>query len=345
MWAAGLRNMQIDAVRGLACVLLVAYHAIGSSPQNGMQIPVESWIHSLNESLGFIRMPLFTFLSGIVYAARPVEWASVGHFMRGKVLRLLLPLLFVGLLFVFLQTLTPGSHIKPPVENILRILIFPYAHFWYLQALFCIFTLIALLECAGALSTLKKALAITFLSCALFFFRNDFPSLFSVDRAVYLLPFFLSGLLIARFPDELYRPRSIIPALVMVAGAVVLSLLPLGLPNFALSLLRLSVGVAAALIIVSVTPASPALAWLGFYSYTIYLYHVFGTAGARIVLSRLLPDFPLLIFCASLAAGLILPVLVHHAFCKIPYLSRALLGVRAKDARQGPALLKKTREA
>ncbi len=53
------------------------------------------------------------------------------------------------------------------------------------------------------------------------------------------------------------------------------------------------------------------LASIGFYSYSIYLFHVFFTAGARIVLSRFGVTELWVLFTFALAAGLAGPLIVE----------------------------------
>jgi peptidoglycan/LPS O-acetylase OafA/YrhL len=61
------RNIPVDTLRGLACILLVAYHVIGVTPESGLRLH-DGILKNANELLAYIRMPLFTFLSGFVYA-------------------------------------------------------------------------------------------------------------------------------------------------------------------------------------------------------------------------------------------------------------------------------------
>ena len=66
------RNTNLDTLRGLACVLLTFYHVVGLDPASGLRLPLDSHYRAFNDMLAYIRMPLFTILSGVVYAMRPV---------------------------------------------------------------------------------------------------------------------------------------------------------------------------------------------------------------------------------------------------------------------------------
>ena len=85
--------MRVETLRGLACVLLVAFHVIGSHASSGLHVGEDSIYRQFANLFMHLRMPLFTFLSGFVYAYRPVTQAQTGAFAEKKLIRLLLPLL------------------------------------------------------------------------------------------------------------------------------------------------------------------------------------------------------------------------------------------------------------
>ena len=58
-----MMNMRVETLRGLACVLLVLYHVIGIDSSTGMRVE-DGPVRWLNDGLAYLRMPLFTFLSG-----------------------------------------------------------------------------------------------------------------------------------------------------------------------------------------------------------------------------------------------------------------------------------------
>lgn len=103
-------NRQIETLRGFACVLLVLYHVIGADPSNGLRVN-EGPVRLMNDALAYVRMPLFTFLSGMVYGLRPFG-GDTRRFVIGKCRRLLIPMFVVGTLFAVVQALTPGATIR-----------------------------------------------------------------------------------------------------------------------------------------------------------------------------------------------------------------------------------------
>jgi surface polysaccharide O-acyltransferase-like enzyme len=136
------RNIAVDTLRGLACIFLVAYHVVGLNPESGLKLH-DGILKNVNELLAYVRMPLFTFLSGYVYAWRPYKgnWKT---FMNGKIRRLLVPMLFVGTVFAFFQAITPGTNSSITDWRILHLI--PVAHFWFVESLFLIFMVIVPLE-------------------------------------------------------------------------------------------------------------------------------------------------------------------------------------------------------
>lgn len=304
------RKDNIDTVRGIACLLLVAYHVVGLSTTTGLRLEDGSVYRMINDSLGYIRMPLFTFLSGVVYAMRPVSGGESRKFLLGKVKRLLLPFVFVGTIFFLVRYLVPGTNQQPELIDILLRLIWPQAHFWFLPALFLIFLTVSALERIRALDSPWMLLAVFAFSCILFQFHYGAVGAFTWNRALYLFPFFLAGACVQRFD---------------VRWAVALVGLAALAPD-----LKIAIGVGSAVLLLVVFPKVPILAKIGVYSYTIYLYHVFGTAGARIALEQAGISSTPVFFIAGLASGIILPIAVHLALRDVPLANRAFLGIRSR---------------
>lgn len=92
---------------------------------------------------------------------------------------------------------------------------------------------------------------------------------------------------------------------------------------------------------------STLLAKLGYFSFEIYLLHVFATAGSRIVLHRLGVGNVFFIFLVSLCLGLGFPVVLELTTGQVPWISRLVFGqnpslkqspVRPNNAPSNPAL-------
>ena len=90
---------RIQVLRGLTCCLVVLIHVIGTVPETGMHVgPGSAW-RTFSDMLMHFRMPLFAFIAGFAYAYRPVRRGQEKRFLQGKVMRLLLPLVFVSTLY------------------------------------------------------------------------------------------------------------------------------------------------------------------------------------------------------------------------------------------------------
>ena len=321
-----MRNDRIDTVRGIACILLVAYHAIGMDDGSGLRLPEGSWPHVVNDFLSYFRMPLFTFLSGLVYAYRPVSSPNIPKFLEGKVLRLLVPLLFVGLVTAVLRAFVPGVNFKVDLANIGLELLYPNSHLWFIEALFIVFLFVVVLERFAAFATFRRALVVFALSVAWFTLRYDLPTFFSFNRSAYLLPFFLAGMMLQRFQGE--RQRSLVLLLFPILFILLVGLV-LGNLELAERGIELLAGISSAMAMVLLMVRIEWLSMIGAYSYTIYLYHPYGTAGTRVGLNIVGIENPAIIFPIAVVVGIILPIVIHMMLHRVPYISRMFLGVRA----------------
>lgn len=334
------RNDSIDTLRAIACIALVSYHVVGNSSKAGMEVPPEHWLALLNNTFVDMRMPLFSFLSGCVFLSLERLTRSPGQLLQSKMRRLLMPMLSVGLLFWLARTAMGQA--EPALFNLL---IMPYAHFWFLQATFVIMICFLFLYAVLPIRSTVLAAGLMVLG-GLAWVAGPRPSLnlFSVIQAAYLMPFFMLGYLCAH-STLLSRLRTALPR-----GGVVLALLALAGTGYALAVGRIDVasaldrravtliiGAAFCLSLLVLSPRHAGLARLGGYSYTIYLFHVFFTAGSFETLSALAPRTPdALIWGAGLFAGLLGPVMVHHVVMRSALLSTVLLGLRGAPRRIPP---------
>jgi fucose 4-O-acetylase-like acetyltransferase len=275
------RNLEIDTLRGLACVLLVSFHVVGVSAQMGLRLSEEHWLQQLNGALAYLRMPLFSFLSGYVYAFRPFKSDAPG-FIKGKMRRLLLPMLTVGTIFALLQNATPDANQRITDWWLLHIV--PVAHFWFLEALFIVFLLVVAMEHWRLLDSPQRFAGVWTVSVLAFLFVHA-TAYFAVSGAVYLMPFFLAGLACKRF-DLHAVPARWLAAAVLALAALWLAALPQSLDQ-GLSLPGLLAGLSAAFLLLRSGWRWRALAYVGSFSFAIYLMHVFFTAGSRMAFTRL----------------------------------------------------------
>jgi hypothetical protein len=188
-------SQRLQTLRGVACVLLVAFHAIGNYPTSGLHVADDSGFRFFANLFQYIRMPLFTFLSGFVYAYRPVSPGLAGDLARRKLTRLLLPLLCVTTLYFAATSFAPSdSNGVIPLDQMWRIYIFPYVHYWFLQAIILIFALVAVLDRWRLLATPARY-AVALSACLLVHLAVDmkraddvpFGALYAMHFALYFV--------------------------------------------------------------------------------------------------------------------------------------------------------------
>jgi len=323
-------KQSIQTLRGLACIFLVAYHTIGSAPDRGLMMGDGTLLRHLAESFQYLRMPLFAFVAGIVYTFRSVSPGQhVGGFLTGKARRLLIPLLVVGTLQYIVSGVSKGMT-GSDLLGVVWLPVYPYEHFWFLQAIFMIFVLVAFLDSFGLLvqrAAVVVALIVAAVICAGDLVRLEY---FSIHGALFLLPFFLLGLYFGRFGDPLARPGGVPIAWALVAVGVVVTqaglLGYLDHPVSRESPIGLLFGAAFCMLIMRTGWTNRYLGVIGNYSYGIYLFHMFGVAGLRMVLPRLGIHDPYVMFVIMLAGGIGLPILVELVAGRFTVTRMLLLG-------------------
>ena len=335
--AAAGRRTDIDTLRAMACIALVSYHVVGSTPSAGLELPYDHWLSMLNRTPMDLRMPLFSFISGLVFVAIPSRGA--GAAVGAKARRLLLPMLCVGALFWGLRG---GMGIDQ--QPLWSIPFLPYEHYWFLQSTFLLMAvMLGLTQMLGGRDRLAAGLIGAGAAVLWLVGPRAEPDLMSLNGAIKLGPFFCGGYLAARWPllwSWRSSPLGAIPAgrgiglgllaAVLLAGSV-LAVLPDAQGTTWRRAMTLWIGGAGCLALVLVRPRSRALARLGRQSYAIYLFHVFFTAGLR---ELCLATFPHVtaeaLWLPCLALGLAGPVLVARMAAVHPLSALLFLGVRLR---------------
>lgn len=317
------RDPKIETLRGLACVLLVAFHVVGDTKNSGLTLS-SGLLREMNDLLALIRMPLFTFISGYVYAYRPYS-APWQPYVAGKARRLLIPMLIVGTLFAIIQSAIPGTNAR--VENWYLLHIIPHAHFWFLESLFLVFLVLIPLENAAILKTRSGLLCTLIAASGLFLAAPQFPY-FGVSGAIYLFPFFLCGLYFSRFSQRSIDFSKLALPLLTLVLLVIVYLFPNEVDHSRHSVAALVIGLLGCTALLQQGWENSLLARIGQYSYSIYLYHVFFSAGSRI-LTRSFQQTPIeVLFVVGLICGILGPIVVDHFFSRTQPTKVLLLGKR-----------------
>lgn len=328
------KEQSIETLRGIAIILMVAGHVIGHRSTSGLKVDDDSLWRYFYYSFEYLRMPLFTAISGFVYGLKPVSQDKVLKFFKGKSRRILLPFLSVASLQYIMNAVVPNVNNPVEIKNIWKIYFFSYGQFWFLQALFLVFITIILLEYFNVTKKFKGWL-ISFIIAALLLLvfnpavKVDF---FSFNRYLYLLPYFLLGLGIKRYSDYLFNKTALLVIFILLVIGILLQQLNwfhvIDLEGSRFGLLSVFVGLSGILLIFYIRKPNKFLAKLGYYSYGIFLFHVFGTAGSRIISRWMgIESIPIL-FIIGMGFGLGLPVLIELILLKSRVLKRIFLGLR-----------------
>ena len=335
------RDRHIECLRGLACVLLVAYHVIGNDPEHGMHIVSHDGWRLFTELFIHIRMPLFSFLSGLVFQGVVADSAALSTAFAKKLRRIGIPFVVVSTLFYVSFGLINHDFSQP----IWQIYVLPYEHYWYLQATMLIMATLLIGNYFAGDRARAFMTALLPIACAIFIAAPTFdPDIFAIGSAFYLLPYFLLGQLLRVW--SLNRRIGDVPArrhgVVALFGVMLAVLFVLNLGQYEgwntldfarQSALGLLFGLSACLFLFFARPAWRPLEFIGGYSYTIYLFHVFFTAALRKVLGIVDPGVPNgIFFTAALVAGLALPILLHRLLIRSRWTALLLLGITLRPA-------------
>jgi len=328
------KDESIETLRGLALFLMVSGHVIGNVGDMGMRVPDDSGWRHFYYSLEFARMPLFTAISGFIYALRPLpRAAAAAAFIRGKARRLLLPMVFVGTLQYLALAAGAGSREPLPIDGIWRIYFYSFDHFWFLQAIFLIFLVTTALEAAGAMATFERW-AIVFTLAALVNLWPPPVGFFSMLPAARLLPHFLLGIGIARFALLTKLGPYALPVL---AGSVIYQQYTWFSPDVVLikqsTFVAFLISTSALLVLFRYRRVIGPLATMGYYAYPVYLFHIFGTSPGRKVAQMLGFDSSFVVFGVSLVAGILVPVVIERLLSYSPVGSLLFLGLKMKPLR------------
>jgi peptidoglycan/LPS O-acetylase OafA/YrhL len=318
-----MRDPRVETLRGIACLLLVTYHVVGADPGGGLRI-ADGSLRLLNDAMAYLRMPLFTFLSGIVYGLRPFDGDS-HRFIAMKFRRLVVPVLVVGTIFAVLRSVIPGT--RGEVTNWWLLHVEPVAHYWFAESLFWVFLWVWGLERYRALLTPFR-FATVVIGSALLYLNVFGLWWFSIDGAVYLLPYFLLGLAVTRFRLWVkIADRRIWPVVLAIAVFAAWHLgRPTPVPNVRTEW-ALAAGVA--LCILCLVPQAR-IGWLmriGSASYAIYLFHVFFTAATRIALEQVGLAIVPIELIVGVMAGLLGPMAIQRMASRNRWTAMLLLGM------------------
>jgi len=332
-----IQKHSLQTLRGLACVLLVAYHVVGDDPQHGLHV-TDGPLRLVNDGLACLRMPLFAFLAGIACALRSRD-ARPLHIVKDKARSLLLPMLSVGTLFALARAATPGTNDQALDWAHLHLL--PVGHFWFVESLFLLFVLVALAQGLRLLDS-PPALIIGWLLSALLSLLVIGPLELGIRGAIYLLPYFWGGLVLVRC--RLFESLASLHVRLLLAVLLWVSLWLLGVPEpnpDRRTLPMLLASTCVCLLVLGLRPNVGLLARIGADSYAVFLFHIFFTAAARIALARSGVESVAVQLPVGVMVGLCGPMVVANLLAGRGWCATVLLGQRPRR----PAAPTKTADA
>ena len=329
------KDLSIETLRGAAVILMVAGHVIGVSADSGLRVGQDSFLRYCYDSLVAIRMPLFTAISGYVYCLKPFQSKYWRKFFNGKMRRICLPLICVSALQFTAKAIIPFVNAPTEFSEIWRILFFPFDQFWFLHAILWIYALVALLDSFKFLENFGRWFLVT---SGLFLLTLVNPNwdFFSFGNFIVLVPWFSLGVGLYRFHHVIFSGFNTLALATTFAIAYFVQqtawLDTIQYPNqqALYSLAIYLIGICGITLLFRFRRPNHTLAWMGSYAYSIYLLHIFPMSGSRIVLQKLGVDSTFILFFASLAGGIFIPIIIHRVLQPIPYLSTCLLGLKPK---------------
>lgn len=329
-------------MRGIAILMVVAGHATLILRTVIAELGVDAGIgvQLTGMQSGFlqpIRMPMFTFLSGWVYALRPVTYDMLRPFITGKIRRILIPLIVVSTLTYFFHLATETGYpeirmgtlrpVKP--GEFWLVPLYHFRHFWFLQALLSIFAIMVVIDLTSSMRTTRQwllwlivaALAYSFVSGTQFFSLRKVPDIWV---------FFIAGVGANRFRSH-WENKNVLKILwlLFVVAMVAHVVWKLTDEVFDPRIHFLMIGIIAPICLINLNFVWTPLVWIGGYSYAIYLFH---DIGMRLVpwLDRLNETElgQCISFAVTMTLGVALPILIDFVARRIPYVRTALVGRR-----------------
>lgn len=319
------RDTWLDALRGVAILLVVVGHALRGIEASG--ISTGPLIGFLDPRLYAVHVQLLFFVSGLVVVGS-LRRHSVRRFANGRVPALLIPLVIWTYIFLGVKLLA-GPFQNAPVswEALLVSPVPGQLHLWFLWALFLMHLVVAAVW-ALAPERARPAVFLGLFVVALGAEWLHLPA--EVDRwispALRFLPFLLLGVVLGLggVRGELGRGATLAAA-ACAAGAILFAPQLTAMTGW--GALPSLVACLAAYFSASLVLARPRLAeglgYLGVSAMAIYVLHTIFSAGLREALLAVGIDAAAPHILLGVAAGVVLPILARE-FCLRARVARPL---------------------
>lgn len=278
------RHAYISIANAIAIIAVIIGHLDITGPNNDPNTPIANMI----AALGSFQMPLFMCVSGFLFAMTSGFNKPYLTLIKSKVLRLIVPFLFLSVFTFLFKMSLPSSMLEHGVgfngAYLLKMFLFPFKgpvpHLWFVVSLFTIFLLSPLYKW-----TLKKPVY-TCVAIIVLYVLHCTPSVSSIlmnkellalDKTQHFIIWFYLGMLIERFRlmEKIHNWSSVVISGIVYVALVYFIQFPL------------SEGVCMLAGITLILSLSQILAekceWLFAswrnYTYQIYLLHMFPIMG------------------------------------------------------------------
>jgi fucose 4-O-acetylase-like acetyltransferase len=327
------KNLTIETLRGIAIILIVIEHVIGSDATGGMRIEFPHLLRYIYLHSSYISMPLFTAIAGWVYALKDNAQPPFKKFVHDKAMRLLLPMVIVGTIYYLVQNIAPGTNRQYELNQIWHIYIFPYTLYWYLPSLFIMLMIQRTIDCYRKMNTFKQWVGWCVLALLISAVHNKgiiyhIPNFFSFKGALMMLPYFFVGIATQRFSVNIYHLRKsyIVYGILACAGIISIEWIWFASADISacIRLLQPLTIIPTLFLLLSLKWHSRFWVWIGSYSYSIYLFHGFFTSGVRILMKMVGVYTVNPIFTTAVILSILLPIIVDKIVSR-SYWGRTLL--------------------
>lgn len=329
------KDQSIETLRGIAILLVVSGHIIRQDinplDQSHPSLLV-SIFRCLEYTLATIRLPLFTVISGFLYAAYPATKETLKKLYFGKARRVLVPFLTFSTIQFILFCFVPNS--GDHWSEFWKIYILPEHQLWFLLAIFDIFVLMGLLDAFKLLVAPKRFFGICAVAIILHCSFKMTGGL-SIYGANYLFPFFLLGYGVRRYGSYFFSKQSAFWSVGIFTVSFLFkpffySLLNGEIPFHAMRLLGIIVAFSGIPILFYIRKPVPWLAFIGYYAFGIHLFHRVSITAVRLPFQTFNIQDPLLIFSTYFIGGIVFALLIQVLCEQFTITSKLILGLKNK---------------
>ena len=201
------KSMHYDIMKVIATFFVVFAHSSRMYTGEGVVIPLNSslFLCQLTKLIYDFHMPLYLGISGMVYGFCINDLNKYNDsikFIKNKFVRLIVPYLFFGLIYVapimILLHFTNNSYIEYCISGILMVK--DSRHLWYIVVLFEIYII-----CMVSKKIMKKGSCFLdmFILLGVSYFSYIFPGIFQISNLAYYFIFFYLGVLFNKYYQKI----------------------------------------------------------------------------------------------------------------------------------------------